>query len=644
MAQRLEDALLAESDDDETDPVESFLASLQNLPDNRPQGDPVINDSPSRDQSVEDRIEAFVQKLRQIRNVNLSDMESQPPAPQMPEGENKDSLGTTAGKAVDPSSPQESKVESLERSKERQPERPSESIPSPASPFYYANSTFYFANMTYGDAAEFDPPEVTERKKQELKKMEDNMLVYLEKTRPAVERTVQFAKDFAATASPIVQKGASSLGSAWIGLYSAAKTVAEQKWMEQAKYQISSESQKKQAKDSDPPRANPWRAVQSVLENMFVSIESGQLNLPFGQKNTVGIPSSDFKPDINPKDEASEKMILSDSTSEIDKDEGGSGGELTSVGRKSETAGTPETRPNDFAEGSGPISNEPSDIGAQSSRPSMQELAMSWVQMNRDTKGGANSNEKSQSSTFSIAWSPVENEVAAVLDGVRIKNESEEAGTNGLEVQDNASIRTLDEDDSSESLRSDDRDRIEALKRKLGQSPKDETEHPLERDPKMLEDALADIRMKLASRDDIGAVPVIMSNGDSIPSRVSTVAFPDGNSEMESTATRSSVAVRNAWPNYTAFGSGFAAQNEGTRTTTSKESKSPGMPLSNDLSSHWVDLANEWKERNNEMWERAPSSISFDSDQVSSDNVGVVANENRYEELAKEWKERNSGE
>eukprot|EP00977_Amphora_coffeiformis_P012745 scaffold3226_cov160-Amphora_coffeaeformis.AAC.6 len=593
MAQRLEDALLAESDDDETDPVESFLASLQNPVPTPEKVDPIISDSPSPDQSFEDRVESFVQNLRQIRNVNSSDLESRPPAAPMSTVARKDSADTMVGEVVDPSPSQESKIKSSEQSNGGQSERPRGSTTSPTSPFYFANSTFYFANMTYVEALESEIPEVTEMEKQELKAMENKMVVYLEATRPAVERTVQFAKDFAVSASPIVQKGVSSLGSAWIGLYSAAKTVAEKKW---------TETKKKEAKDSDLLNVDGLGAVQSVLENIFVSIESGQLGFPFGRKNSLDVLSSDFKRDIGFKDEASEQMISSDSTSETYNYDDNTKAESNCVDGESEMTGTRATHQSDLT-GDGS-----SQIGSGPRGPSMEELAMIWVEMNRDTKVKGNS--------FSNSWPSPEKEVSATLDGPQFRNESEEVDIKELGLQELMSINKVQEDgDSNESLRSDDWDRIEALKRKLYRSTKDETERPLKSDPKMLEDALADIRIKLAS------APIGMSGGESVPLKL-TSTFESGVDDR---------------PNYPTSGSRLTSKNEAAPKKT-RSVKS----LSNDLSSHWVDLANEWKERNNDARERTTKAISFDADPVSSDDGGgTVPNRSNYEELAKEWKERN---
>jgi len=462
--------------------------------------------------------------------------------------------------------------------------------------------------MTYGDAPESETPEVTEIEKQELKEMENSMLVYLEATRPAMERSMQFAKYFAASASPIVQKGITSLGSAWIGLYSAAKTVTGQKW---------TETENNPFKESNILRLGP---VQSVLDNIFLSIERGQIAFPFLRGNTVDMISSEFEQDIAPKDDESEMMVLPDLISDPDTHDGTDNPELNSADWESKQTEIRSTYQSE-------LSNDRSSwIGSRPSGPSMEELARIWVERNRDTKDNGDFGPTALPSPWG--------EVSSTPAGDQILDESEKAVAEGLGLQKNEWIDGVKEygDDLYESMQSNDRDRIEVLKRKLGCSAKDEPERALNSDPKMLEEALADIRIKLASRGTTTDTPDVTRSRKIAPSQLSSTL-------------QVGVEGSKVWPNHSTSGSGFPSEDEVVKIPASDETKRSFKSLSNDLSSHWVDLASDWKERKHDSPEKSPSSSSFDADLVPSDDCGYnVANRNNFEELAKEWRERNRGE
>lgn len=599
MAKRLEEALLADGDDNnETDPVKSFLASIQNLggDDKLAPKESVASDSAPRDQSFEDRIESFVQNLRQIRNVDVSDLEYQSPTAETSDGGRRDSRDAAVGGMVEASPSKDSDSLSFDQTESDNYETQEvDSTESSVPTFYFANTTFYFANTTVGDdSSGLETSGETKVQKQELEKMENHMIDYLEAARPtAVDRTLQFAKDLAVTATPVVDKGVSSartsLRKACVGLYSAAKTIAQQKWAE------SVQTRKNDSNKMDSPNGDLLRPVQTALDNLFPTIQIGQLNLPFRQENDSADSSSDLEADADAKDGVSDENILADMIPEVGVNVVSSEMDVPSDKDEAEKTGATKGFRQQSGEDAGTLSEMAKgeqilEVDSQFSTPSMEELAKTWAQMNRDTALDTSSNMRLGISSLPIASSKTENEIPPVSKDLTRTEPGEGMRTGGSD-----SVGT------AESLEQDDSDRIEALKAKLGYSSKDDTERKSDRDPRTLEDALADIRIKLATRGDIGTASVEES-----PSKFSTASF---------------------------------TQTDGQTTEDSPIS----IGVETRSLSKWETLAKEWKERNSETNEGSTVGVDFSSPPKSTGGA-VPNNRNKCEELAEEWKKRNSSE
>ena len=479
MAQKLEEALLAEATDDNTDPVEAFLRSIQGVERDMDQVKrPEITSSPSRlnqTETTNDRIEAFIQNLREIRNVSYTNIEPRPPI-EKPSAELTQELARDLESTNYKNQEQEFMNEKIIRAYNEPNKGRQQTLATktPRSPFYFANSTsgepFFFA----------EPPSDTESTRKELKKMEINMLAYLDAALPAAERTAELARAVAKKAKPLVEKGASialsSLGSVWVSVYSAAKSAAQRTMSEQARAQNSkktrSSNNMQEHAESAKERSSRGALMELLMENILSSFDVEQFSGIFpNQENKKNGKVAEVSAEY--PDDDRESVIFNEN--------GGENGMSVSCESKLSKpvpSASDDTNTLDTAH-----------VDAEPGR-TLQELAIDWVQ---ESKKLVDKSEFADQAGLA-------DEAGAVTAGAT--NNSSDAGKIvGLPTVLNELTVSNADAESSE------RERIQALKKSLGfdiadiPSETKEMVRPDEYKSRNFEDVLASLRMKLSQID-----------------------------------------------------------------------------------------------------------------------------------------------
>jgi hypothetical protein len=203
LARQLEEALLRDEDDENMgnirkDPVEVFLQSLQT---------PVSSSTstalpPRKGGYTEDRINAFIQDLRRIRNMDSPTSPTTksfargtyaPPPP---------SVQTTVSNSL-PIKPQRPTLQTTSATTTTTTRKMKKKIRVPKT----KPTTLPVTSKTLDDS--------TTNIKEEVQAMEDNILAYLETVKPTTERVQQVIQQFVTVTVPILQQG---LALAWSGL------------------------------------------------------------------------------------------------------------------------------------------------------------------------------------------------------------------------------------------------------------------------------------------------------------------------------------------------------------------------------------------------------------------------------------------
>jgi hypothetical protein len=650
LAQQLEDALLTDDTDETFDPIQFFLQAINPaegtpaLP-NPPiakTSPPPVQDNPVRSStanentmSTNDRIESFVQNLRQIRNLDSSTLEPRPPTE------------ATQLKSTVPQT-----VPSRQRPESKQAEEES-TVETTASPFYFAT------------------PADSKTAQAELKLMESNMLAYLETNGPAEngasEDSWKMAKSFVDSATPIVEKGASmavsGIGSAWAALYGAAKKAAEQKIDEQTQQKIGEQTQRavqaraeirKEAtsgiQSTDLPSlksSGGWKPLQSVWENMFQSFEGPQIDFPFGVRepkvDSIQLPA-------------------------------------TPLPRQDILVNDLEENTDGYVDPSADI--EPDDaVAGEGTQSSMQDLAQAWTSMNRNEALDPNDARLRLGDTSTPPTGGMEEAATAtggeptLADEAPLHSRNDEVDGSSTPMMEEYRTQSLSEDGGNDNP-VEARSSLESLPVTIdaNEVKTDASSVESKDDGEIVQakfrESLASLRQKLASQSN-GS----LSSGGYVPAGAEKIAE---NISLEPAiaqpAPTSWQNLANEWKQRNSeVGQDYSVSGSPVSLTIPTSQDTPKEPLV-------TDLAAEWKQRNRETdYEQdsssAPSLDGFssqvdpnyldealtkgfanDSKQMNGkagedstaprspdDNLTSAAGrENHcYEQLAKEWKVRN---
>jgi hypothetical protein len=655
LAQQLEDALLTDDTDETFDPIQSFLQSINPAEVTTPafpnptmaktSPPPPVQDNPVRSStanentmSTNDRIESFVQNLRQIRNVDSSTLEPQPPT---------EAVSVTQLKSTVPQT-----VPSRQRPEPKQAEEES-TVETTASPFYFAT------------------PADSKTAQAELKLMESNMLAYLETNGPAEdgasEDSWKMAKSFVDSATPIVEKGASmavsGIGSAWAALYGAAKKAAEQKIDEQTQQKIGEQTQRavqaraeirKEAtsgiQSTDVPSlksSGGWKPLQSVWENMFQSFEGPQIDFPFGVREPK-VDSSQLPATPLPRPD----ILVNDLEENVDG----------------------YVAPSADIEPDGAVAGE----GTQSS---MQDLAQAWTSMNRNNALDPNDARLRLSDTSTPPTDGMEGPATttggepALVDEAPLHSRNDEVDGSSTPMMEEYGMQSLIEDGGNDNP-VEARSSLESLPVTIDanevktDASSVETKDDGEIVQAKFRESLASLRQKLASQSN-GS----LSSGGYVPAGAEKIAE---NILLEPAIAQPAPTnwqnLANEWKQRNSeVAQDYSVSGSPVSLTIPTSQDTPKEPLV-------TDLAAEWQQRNRESdYEQdsssAPSSDGFSSqvdpnyldealtkgfandckqmngkageDSTASrspdDNLTSAAGrENHcYEKLAKEWKVRN---